>query len=38
MFFFYGGDYRFGAGLVSVSTLMSLVVMPALLAVSLVVL
>ena len=34
----FGGDYRFGAGLVSVSTLMSLVVMPALLAVSLVVL
>lgn len=34
----FGGDYRFGAGLVSVSTLMSLIVMPALLAVSLVVL
>lgn len=32
----FGGDYRFGAGLVSVSTLLSLVLMPLVLAVSLV--
>lgn len=33
----FGGDYRFGAGLVSLSTLLSLAVMPALLALSMVV-
>ncbi|MBM6867974.1 AEC family transporter [Collinsella tanakaei] len=33
----FGGDYRFGAGLVSLSTLLSLIVMPALLAVGLVI-
>lgn len=31
----FGGDYRFGAGLVSISTLLSLIVMPVLLAVAL---
>lgn len=33
----FGGDYRFGAGLVSLSTLLSLIVMPAFLALGLVV-
>ena len=33
----FGGDYRFGAGLVSLSTLLSLIVMPLLLAISLLV-
>lgn len=31
----FGGDYRFGAGLVSLSTLLSLIVMPVLLAIGL---
>ena len=33
----FGGDYRFGAGLVSLSTLLSLVIMPLILALGLIV-